>query len=444
MNHEIIPKKNCPINAEIEIPGSKSITNRVLLMAGLAHGESRLSGVLISDDTKVMAEALENLGVSIQIDPIRHTAIIQGCAGKFPKNNIQIYTHESGTATRFLIPAVAACGLGQYYFYGSDRMMERPLEKQIEALRSLGISFDFEKAKNKMPFYLKTAGLNNLGNKSEVEIEIDIHESSQFLSGLMMAAPYAKLNTKSGLVLKSLQEIGNKPYVQMTAKLMKDFGVNVDLEKIKGHEVMIGPGSYQAKNFAIEPDMSTASYFFAMPAILGGEILIKNCSRAGCLQGDIRFLEVLEKMGCLIQEEVQEENRGIRVSKESGKILKGIEINMAGFSDTFMTIAAVACFAEGPTVLKSLAHTRLQESDRVKAISDGLEKLGVKTESTQDSLTIIPDSSKLKGAKVNSFNDHRIAMSLSLLGLKIPGVMIENSQAVAKTCPNFYELLEAI
>jgi len=443
---EKITPKNFHIDCEILIPGSKSISNRVLLMAGLAEGESQLFGVLYSEDTKVMAEALSELGVFIDLENIKNngSVSIQGCAGRLPKNKAKIYTHESGTATRFLLPAVSACGVGEYYFYATPRMMERPLENQILALEALGIHFKFEDKKNSMPLFLSSDGLAEglAEGLDKAEVLIDINQSSQFLSGLMMAGPYAKKN----MSLKSVQDFTHKPYVHMTRKLMEDFGAKTEI--ISGHEMRIQSGSfYQGREFLIEPDMSTASYFFAIPAILGGKICIKNISRI-CLQGDIKFLEVLEKMGCQVLEERKNNISGICViGPENNQKLKAIEnLDMAGFSDTFMTVAVLACFADGPMTLHSLAHTRLQESDRVSAMAMGLEKLGIKTRTTPDSMTIIPPAclNNIQGARVSSFNDHRIAMSLALIGLKIPNLEIEQAEAVKKTCPDFFELLNQV
>jgi len=439
-----------PINSSMTIPGSKSITNRVLLLAALANGESKISGILKSDDTRVMAEALNQAGVKINIQEDL-SAKITGCSGSFPDLNlkqdlgfyIKIYTHESGTATRFLIPALAACGAGKYYFHGSERMMDRPLEPQLKALSLLGAEFNFEENKLfKMPFFL---GENNLKNRLESgEILIDIKDSSQFLSGLLMAAPYAS----GPVILKSSQDVFSKPYVLMTLSLMEKFGIKADL--ISPRELKINPGVYQACDLMIEPDMSTASYFFAIPALVGGSMHIKNCSRKNSLQGDIKFLEVLEQMGCEVFQEIKEGQEGITVKFSQDQVLESPgEINMTGFSDTFMTLAVLACFCDAPTVLYGLAHTRLQESDRVRAISQGLNILGIQTEETPDSLKIWPFKNleniknlEKKEYVVESFNDHRIAMSLALMGLKIPGVIINNSQAVAKTCPEFFKLLE--
>lgn len=411
-----------PLNCQVQVPGSKSITNRVLLIAALAHGQSKLYGALISEDTKVMSEALNHLGINVQLNS--DCIVVEGCAGRIPGKTASLYTHESGTATRFLIPAVAACGNGQYEFNGTKRMCERPLESLIDALARGKVAFNFHELPGCMPLSLKTEGF------AGDEVTVDIAQSSQFLSGLMIAAPYAKKRT----LIRVNAPVTEKPYVLMTQKMMSDFAVKA--EWLSESSVAIEPQMYQATEYAIEPDMSTASYFFAAAAILGGQVTVKHCRLAGMMQGDVRFLTVLEKMGC----RVEEVTAGIRL--ESSGELKGVEVDMAGFSDTFMTVCAVAAFAKGPTTLHSLAHTRLQESDRVSAIAEGLKRLGCEVESTEDTITI--KASALKGATVSSFNDHRIAMSLALIGLKVPGVQIENAEAVSKTCPDYFDRIASL
>lgn len=411
-----------PIDCQVNVPGSKSITNRVLLIAALARGQSILTGALISEDTKVMAQALKELGFDLALNADQIT--IKGCAGHMAASAAKLYTHESGTATRFLIPAVAAAGNGQYEFNGTKRMCERPLESLLAALIRGQVQFEYEQFAGCMPLSMKTEGF------SGGEVSIDVSQSSQFLSGLMMAAPYAKNRT----MITANANVSNKPYVSMTQKMMADFGVNVEL--LSESSMAIEPQIYQATDYAIEPDMSTASYFFAAAAICGGQILVKNCARHGGLQGDVKFLTVLEQMGCSVEDALG----GIRVSA-SGQ-LQGVDVDMAGFSDTFMTVCAVAAFAKGPTTLHSLAHTRLQESDRVSAMAEGLMRLGCGVETTEDSITIIPGS--LKGTRVSSYNDHRIAMSLGLIGLKVPGVEVEQAEAVSKTCPDYFARLSAL
>ena len=471
------------ISSEIQLSGSKSITNRVLLLAALAQGRSVIKNILDAKDTRVMAAALEQLGVKLKIDWASGVAEIEGCGGCWPENSGLVDTYESGTATRFLIPAVAACGHGVYGFKAEPRMMDRPIEAQLKILEALGVNFKFEPNRPyAMPFLLEThglcleQGLNNINNINKInKINVPIEASSQFLSGLMMVLPFIKINN---LQLVASEDLKNKPYIAMTQSLMESFGVKVEIgsdqrtvslvnNKIgRDHPVDLelvgaepvgnfkniknikniknvdqGYQGYQASDLMIEPDLSTASYFFALPALLGGEILVKNIHRKKSLQGDIKFLDVLEKMGCVVTQEKQ----GVRVFKPKDQVLIGLErVDMKGFSDTFMTVAVLAAFADKPTTLTSLRHTRLQESDRILAMEVGLNLLGIRTVSTEGSLTIFPEVGLIKAAVVDSFNDHRIAMSLSLIGLKIPGVKIKNSGAVSKTCPDFFVRLEKL
>jgi 3-phosphoshikimate 1-carboxyvinyltransferase len=410
-----------PVDATVTVPGSKSITNRAFLLAALAKGKSTLTGVLFSEDTEAFATGLKALGIEVNLDTKACTAEITGLGGEFPNKQAAIYCRDAGTATRFLIPACAAIP-GEYHFSASERMSERPIAPLLQVLAAQGSHFQFMNKPGHMPLIMESQGLRG------GEVEIDISQSSQFLSGLLMAAPYAKMP----MILKT-GTLTHKPYVAMTRSMMHAFGVEA---KQHGNSVVVPHGCYQARDYAIEPDASTASYFFAMAAITGGKIQVNNLTRQ-CMQGDIQFLHILEKMGC----QVAESPAGITV--QGPKQLKGLgTIDMAGFTDTFMTVAALAVFADGPTTIKSLAHTRLQESDRVAAIAEGLKRLGINTDTTEDSITIYP--SKPHGATVSSYRDHRIAMSLSLIGLKIPAVIIDGAEAVAKTCPDYFKLLQQI
>lgn len=423
MSDQAIPTIDFPINASIKVPGSKSITNRALLLAALAQGHSTLHGVLFSEDTEAFAKALIELGLNLNIDRENHKIIVEGGAGQFSNLHANIYCKDAGTATRFLIPVCAAMSGGSYHFSATERMSERPIKPLLEVLEQQGAEFSFE-SDYKMPFNLHAKSLT--GGK----VTVYITDSSQFLSGLLMAAPYAK----SAMTLTSSKALNQKTYVHMTVEMMAEFGIQASW--IDDHSVMVPQGCYQSREYQIEPDASTASYFFAMAAITSGKMHVPNL-RKKCMQGDIQFLNVLEKMGCT----VIEEKGGITVI--GTKQLKGLgDVDMTGFSDTFMTLAVVAVFADSPTTIHGLAHTRLQESDRIAAISDGLSRLGIKVQSTQDSLSIYPGQPH--GAFVGSFKDHRIAMSLSLIGLKTPGVIIKGAECVAKTCPDYFELLNSV
>ncbi len=408
------------IHASTEVPGSKSITNRALLLAALARGDSILSGVLFSEDSMAFMGGLQALGVNLEVDQQCHQVKVRGCAGQFSITQAAIYCHDAGTATRFLMPACAAVP-GNYRFTASPRMQERPIGPLLHALTAQGARFDYEQQSAHMPLNLHSQGL------SGGDISVNISQSSQFLSGLLMAAPLARAQT---IIHTQLNK--PKPYVKMTCQMMTHFGVQT---ACRDNQFLLRPQIYQACDYMIEPDASTASYFFAAAAITNGNILVKGLPRQG-LQGDTQFLGVLEQMGCRVIEEVE----GIRVI--GAQKLKALDVDMSGFSDTFMTLAVVAVFADQAMTLSGLAHTRLQESDRIMAMANGLNHLGIKTAVTEHSITIYPGQPT--GAEVHSYHDHRIAMSLALLGLKVPGVMIHSAEAVAKTCPDYFERMERL
>jgi len=397
-----------PVDAVVAVPGSKSISNRALLLAALSAGKHCLSGLLASDDTEAMAAALQALGVQVNWDRASAQATVQGCGGQFPNQNATIDCRESGIVMRFLLAVCAAQPQGSFRFTGAARLCQRPVAPLLKALELQGAEFEFQNEPYHLPFTLKAQGLQGGA------VVVDITQSSQFLSGLLIAAPLAATTLHV-----DMGTLANKPYVMMTQSMMQTF-----------------KHLPQDHCYAIEPDASTASYFFAAAALTAGKVTVPNLLRKG-LQGDTRFLNLLEKMGC----KITESNDGITVV--GPQKLKGLgEVSMSGFSDTFMTAAALAVYADAPTTLTGLAHTRLQESDRVAAMAEGLQRLGIATETTEDSITIIPG--KPVGAIVDSHNDHRIAMSLALIGLKTPGVTIDGAQCVKKTCPAYFEMLERL
>ncbi len=404
-----------PLSGTVTVPGSKSLSNRALLLAAFAEGTSHLKGLLWSDDTEACFVALQSLGVPMQ-KISEHELSVTGVKAFAPHQKINC--RDAGTVSRFLIPIAAALG-GVYEFYGTARLSERPLKPLLEGLTALGVQIEYQGQPGFLPLRLESQGLQG------GTLEVDIKDSSQFVSGLLLAAPKA-----SGPVTIFADHLATKPYVRVTLEMMADFGVQAELQ---ANAVQVLPGVYQACEYEIEPDASTASYFFAAAALTGGEITVKGLHRQ-VLQGDIRFLDVLEKMGA----QVTEVAGGITV--KGPKILQGLgEIDFTGMSDTFMTLAALCPFANAPTTIKGLRHTRLQESDRVEAMRQGLSALGAQVTTTEDSITIYP--SVLHGAVINSHRDHRIAMSHALIGLRVPNVVIDQADCVKKTCPHFFELL---
>jgi 3-phosphoshikimate 1-carboxyvinyltransferase len=409
-----------PVQARILIPGSKSMTNRALLLAALAEGVSEISSLLISDDTRAFINALHNLGIMIQLDETSRSCIVGGGFGKFPKKTANIWCEDAGTVARFLL---AACGglTGNYHFDGSAQLRRRPLEQLMQTLVRQGAVLDPPKAQQ-MPFTI--IGADGLKGG---EIDIDGSQSGQFISALLMIAPFAQ----SPVLIKTT-ELVSRPFVEMTCSMMAEFGVLVK----RLHQLRFAipvPQRYIARDYVIEPDLSSASYFFAAAAVTAGQVTIQPIETEDSKQGDVRFLAILEKMGCRLNENAQ----GLTVIGPAQ--LKGVSVDMRDCSDVFMTLAAIAPFANSPTTITNIGHTRRQECDRITVMRKGLEALGVKAEEGPDWIRIYP-STPIYGT-IDSHNDHRIAMAFALIGLRV-GIQIQNANCVTKTCPEFFTLWE--
>jgi 3-phosphoshikimate 1-carboxyvinyltransferase len=414
-----------PPEASVRVPGSKSITNRALVLAALAShgGECVLSGVLRSEDTEVMVASLRALGFSVypdwDADVIGILPPKSGTASVVPAGAAELFVANSGTSMRFLT-ALVSLGHGSYRIDGVARMRERPLDDLLAALRQMGVDVESERGNGRPPVVVRAKGLAG----GRVTIRGDV--SSQFLSGLLMASPYAGANVEIAVD----GPLVSRPYVDMTVAMMRQFGAAVDV--CKGGFVVLGGQRYVPQNYEVEPDASSAGYFWAAAAIAGGEVEVPGLP-ARSLQGDVRFVEVLEEMGC----RVARCPAGVSVY---GRRLHGIDVDMNDISDTVMTLGAVACFAEGPTTIRNVAHIRHKETDRLAALATELRRVGAGVEEFADGLTITPGS--LHGAEVETYNDHRMAMSLALVGLRVPGVVVKNPGCVAKTYPGFFTDLD--
>ena len=422
MPHSIEIQPTGPLRATIRPPGSKSITNRALVCAALAEGQSVLTGALDSEDTRVMIEALRRLGIAIEHDPPTATVRVIGCGGRLPAATSDLDVANSGTTARFLT-AMLALGQGTYRLDGTARMRQRPIGDLLEALRQLGVDVVSEAGTGCPPVVVRARGLS--GGRATVAGDI----SSQFLSGLLMAAPYAKANVE--LVVHG--DLVSRPYIEMTLAVMASFGVGVGVEP-SGRFTIAAPQCYRARPYAVEPDASAASYFFAAAAITRGEVTVEGLSRAS-LQGDVAFCDCLHRMGC----EVRYGQNRITVA---GQPLAGIDVNMNAISDTVQTLGAVALFAQGPTVIRGVAHIRHKETDRIHALAVELRKLGAEVDERADGLVITPRA--LCAAEIDTYDDHRMAMSLALVGLAVPGVVIRDPDCVAKTYPQFFRDLESL
>lgn len=406
-----------PIRATVRPPGSKSITNRALVCAALAEGRSTLTGALASDDTRVMIESLRRIGINVESRDDGTVLVVEGMGGKFaaPPAGIELFAGNSGTTVRFLT-AMLTLGRGRFRIDGVPRMRQRPIEDLLDALRQLGANVRSELATGCPPVVVEAAGLP--GGTATVRGDV----SSQFLSAVLMAAPYAR----QPVVLRVDGPLVSQPYVRMTLRVMGAFSVRVDESNLQ--EIRVPLEKYQPRTYAIEPDASAASYFFAAAAITGGSVTVEGLSRDS-LQGDVVFVNLLERMGCDV-------TYGANAITVEGGPLAGIVANMNALSDTVQTLAAVALFAVGPTTITGVAHIRHKETDRIAALATELRKLGAAVEERPDGLCITPGA--LRGATIATYDDHRMAMSLALVGLRVPGVVIENPSCVAKTYPRFF------
>ncbi len=441
---EITPVRQ-PLRGRIRPPGSKSITNRAFVCAALAHGTSTLSGILDSEDTRVMVEGLQKMGIRVDADFEHATATVHGSAGQLtgnPGETIDIYLANSGTSMRFLTAAACLTRHGTYRLHGTKRMHERPIEDLIDALRQLGANVATEKNNGCPPVIVRPAQ-NGLGG-GQVTMRGDV--SSQFLSALMMVAPYAT----SDVDIRIEGPLVSVPYVTMTSAVMQAFGVTIESNHSGGSSAattqpwrfqLPAGRHYQGKRYEVEPDASAASYFWAAAAITGGDVLVEGLTQKS-LQGDVQFVRVMQQMGCT----VEATDDGIRVRRDTARPLTGTTTDMNAISDTAQTLAAVALFAEGPTTIRGIAHVRHKETDRIAALATELRKFGATVHEHDDGLTIIPPPPEqgLHGAEIATYDDHRMAMSMALVGLKVPGVRILDPGCTAKTYPRYFDDLRRL
>jgi 3-phosphoshikimate 1-carboxyvinyltransferase len=415
---EIVPSSR--VDAVVTLPGSKSFSHRALIAAGLAEGTSTLRRLLDSEDTRYTAQALRDLGC--QIDWGSQTCQVTGTGGNLAVPANPLYLGDSGTSMRFLT-AVAALGQGRYVLTGSQRLCQRPIQDLLDALVGLGVEASSEHHNGCPPVVVQARGL--AGGPTQVAGGV----SSQFLSALLLIAPFAARDVE----ITVLGELVSKPYVDITLSVMEDFGIAYYR---RGYAFFAVPAGqrYQAQDYEIEGDASSASYFLGAAAITGGRIRLTNLNPASC-QGDVGFLQVLAQMGCQVATTAE------GVSLQGGP-LQGIEINMAAMPDLVPTLAVVAAFAQGQTVITGVPHLRHKESDRLQAVATELAKMGVAVEERRDGLIIT--GGRPHGALIQTYNDHRLAMSFALAGLQVPGVRIADPDCVAKSFPEFWDYFDKL
>lgn len=414
---EIVPLDRPP-DATVPVPGSKSVTNRALLIAALAAGRSRIRNPLFSDDSYWLMHALARLGIEVSADG--EEVRVSGQSGEIRASGVDLFVGNAGTVARFLPPALAL-GNGPYTVDGVPRMRERPVSDLVAAMRQLGAAVEYASEDGRFPLVIRGGGIK--GGTARVSGT----KSSQFVSGLLMAAPYAEVPV-------TLYAEGRKewPYVGITTTVMRDFGVEVD-ERRGRFEVQ--PAVYTARDYDVEPDASGASYFMAAAAVTGGRVRIPGLG-SGSPQGDLRFAGVLREMGCDV--EIAHDFVEVRGPDR----LCGVQADMNAFSDTMITLSAIAPFATTPTTVVNVGHTRLQETDRLAAVATELGRLGVETYVTPTSIRIIPQ--EVRPAVIETYGDHRMAMAFAVTGLVARGIRIRDPGCVTKTFPDYFERLESL
>lgn len=411
---------------EIEVPGSKSITNRALLLAALSDRKCVLHGVLFSDDSRAFIDSLEKLGFSVEADEKIKDVIIVGMGGKIPNSRAAIDVRSAGTAARFLTVMLALAG-GDYEMNASPQMCKRPMEPLLGILREQGVVFEFKGEEGHFPFRMRSDGI------SMKEVRIDTKISSQFASALLMSG----VILKDGLRVTMSGDRAEGSYIKMTLAMMNQFGITVVKEESccqVPHMSEFGLPEYQ-----IEPDVSGASYFYAMAPLLKTDVIVRHVHR-NSLQGDIKFIEALQKMGCVLEDNED----GILLSGSNLKDYPGLTISMKDFSDQTMTMAAIAPFAKTPTLIQNVGHIRFQESDRISAIITELTKMGIRCEEVpkEEGIKIYPGD--IKETIVETYEDHRMAMSFTLTGLKTGKISIKNPGCCRKTFENYFDLIDGL
>ncbi len=408
-----------PPSATIALPGSKSITNRALITAALATGTTTLRGALFADDTDAMIGALGALGVALHVDEVEGTIEVEGCGGNLPGHPVTVDARQSGTTGRFIAPVVAL-GVAPIVVDGAAQLRGRPMDDLIDALRSLGVTVTALEEPGRLP--LEITGPLTGGH---VVIAGDV--SSQFASALLLAGGVA------GLSVSLSAEAVSRPYLHMTTRVMEAFGASVS--DPDGDTWHVGGGYRAVDDYWIEPDASAASYFLAAAAMTGGRVRIEGLGRDS-MQGDVAFADVLARMGADV-------DMGADWLEVRGGPLHGIEVDLRHVSDTAPTLAVVAAVAEGPTTVTGIGFVRGKESDRVAAPVRELERCGVPAEVTDDGFVIRPDGLPT-AARVETYDDHRMAMAFALIGLVVPGIEIVDPGCVAKTFPGYFAALEQL
>jgi 3-phosphoshikimate 1-carboxyvinyltransferase len=411
-----------PVDVIVTLPGSKSITNRALVCAALAEGTSTLTNALHADDTEAMVEGLRALGTEIEVNWPAGRLTVTGTAGRPVADVAMVDARASGTTSRFLLP-VAGLGDGLRRVDAANRMRERPMGEVLDAVRALGATVRDVGAPGHLPVEVEGGTLAG----GEVAVRGDV--SSQFLSGLLLTGPAMR----TGLVARLVGDLVSQPYVDLTVDVMAHFGATV--ERPDPVTWIVVPQVYVAADYDIEPDATAASYAFAAAAVLDGRVTVEGLG-SSALQGDLAFVDLLEQMGARVE-------RGPSSTTVSGTgSLHGIEADMSQISDTAQTLAVVAAFADTPTRVTGIGFIRGKETDRIGAVVAELRRLGLEAEEHADGFTVHPGP--VRPATVQTYDDHRMAMSFAVAGLRVRGIQIADPGCVVKTFPGYWQLLDEL
>ncbi len=415
-----------PSPLTVSVPGSKSITNRALLLATLAEGVSTLRGVLFSDDSRHFLQCIQKLGFETHVDEEKRSVTVRGLGGALPSSETDIYVGSAGTAARFLT-AYLGLSHGRYHLDASEQMRRRPMAPLLDSLTELGceIIYDQDSQKGHFPFAVQGHGF------CKDSISINIDSSSQFLSALLIVSCLCGQDFTT-----HIQGSHGMAYILMTLKMMEQFGVSAE-QTASGDFLTRAGQHYQARDYLIEPDVSAACYFYAMSPLLNLPVLVRNV-HFDSLQGDVAFVKILERIGCTAEDTPE----GILVEPPADRRIRGIHADMSACSDQAITLAALAPFADAPTTISGIGHIRFQESDRIAAITAELSKMGIRCEESQDRITVYPGIPQ--PSTVETYDDHRMAMGFSLIGLRSPGIRISNPDCCRKTFEEYFDVLDGI
>lgn len=437
----LVKRTDRPVDWNTEVPGSKSMTNRALLLAALSKSTVEVEGVLFSDDSRHFLACLTALGFVLQIEEEKKRVTVTGCGGIIPKKEAEIDVGSAGTAARFLT-AMLGFSDGTYTIQASEQMKRRPMEELFELLMDAGATITFLEEEYHLPVRIRGCRYRTKeqrereaqmgqGFRFPMDLSLDISKSTQFLSALLLIAPMLP----QGLQIHITSEKTDGSYIRITRKMMEEFGVAAAFDG-RNYEVPQN-AVYRRDSYIVEPDMSAACYFYAAAAVTGGRACVKNI-RLDNTQGDLKFLGVLEQMGCAVAERPD----GIEVTGPREGALRGVTVNMNDFSDQALTLAAIAPFADGPVRMEHIGHIRGQECDRIHAIVTELTKLGIRCEEETDAVTIYPGAPA--GGVIETYEDHRVAMAFSLIGLRTDGIYIDNPGCCRKTFEDYFTVLDKL